>query len=120
MRTVPMPHSSCVWVDAADRTDAAAVAASGSNSVTDGVTSSSSGAAVNIILQSLASGSVTFSLFDSADNSSFAAVTNATVTASAPGVYAVLVDGASTLRKFWSIATSGVFTNAQFQAQVSR
>ena len=120
MRTVQLPHSSCSWVDIADRTDAGAVAASSANSASDGVTSSSSGAVLNIILESLGSGTPAFTLFDSADNSTFAAVTNATVTASAPGVYMVLVDGAAALRKFWAVATSGAFTNAKFQAQVSR
>jgi hypothetical protein len=120
MRAVTLQHQPCEWVDCGDRTDASAVAASSANSVLiDGLASSSGGGALTIVLESLTSGSVTFTLNDSADNSSFAAVSNVNVTLSSPG-QAVVLGAAATLRKYAAVATSGVFSNAKFQAQVSR
>jgi hypothetical protein len=118
-----MPLHSGIWVDlpGQPRTDTSATAASSSNSATDGITTSSVGGAVEIWMSSFSGTSVTFTLNDSADNSTFTAVAGGfQATLAAPGRVLMLVNSNQTIRKYLAVATSGTFTTATFEAQVLR
>jgi hypothetical protein len=103
------------------RVDGAAVAASAANSYDTGG-SLSFGGQMYVQLFAFTGTSVTISLWDSADNITFAAVASMTTTALTTGSQAVRVgiSNVSTIRRYVAIATVGTFSNADFAVHLSK
>lgn len=107
------------------RTDTASTAASSANSA-DTVASTASGARMTVSLTALTGGTsptIAFALWDSADNSTFAAVPGATIAAmNATGTQTVSVNGGTPVRRFVAVATTitGAPTGATFTATVDK
>ena len=103
------------------RTDTGATAASAANSV-DTAASLAFGAQMYVHLFAFTGTSVTIALWDSADNSTFAAMAGMTTTAltAAPAAQRVAISNTSTLRRYLAVATTGTFSNAQFAVMVNK
>ena len=97
------------------RTDTTATAASSANSL-DTLASAAFGGQAYLHVASITGTSVTCSIWDSADNSSFSAVSSFAFTAvsSAPAAQRIAVINTATIRRYVAVATTGTFTNAQF------
>ena len=84
-------------------------------------TSTNFGASIWVHLLTFSGTSVTFTLRDSADNSTFAAVAGGASTAMTAVGYQRWVTGSTqNIRRYLSIGTSGTFTNAVFLCGVTR
>lgn len=103
------------------RTDGSATAASSSNSV-DTTSSLSFGAQVYMQLIAFTGTSVTLTVNDSADNSSFSSVAGLASPAwtSANQFTRVTISNVSTLRRYVAVASSGTFSNAVFAVQLTK
>jgi hypothetical protein len=97
------------------RTDTTATAASSANSL-DTLASAAFGGQAYLHVAAITGTSVTCSIWDSADNSSFSAVSSFAFTAvsSAPAAQRIAVINTATIRRYVAVATAGTFTNAQF------
>jgi hypothetical protein len=103
------------------RVDGAAVAASSSNSFDTGA-SLSLGVQMYVQLFAFSGTSVTISLWDSADNITFAAVSGVTTTAltTANQTVRIASSNTATVRRYIAIATVGTFSNADFAVMVNK
>lgn len=120
--TVPNPAngSSLEWCDlltAGKRTDTTAT----DGTTLDGVAASTTGWAAYLEVTAFTGTSVTVTIEDSANGSTWAAVTGGAFTA-ATAVGAQRIEGASgaTLRRYVRATTSGTFTSATFAASITR
>jgi hypothetical protein len=87
--------------------------AAGSASTLDGGTATSTGAAAYLHLFSIGSGTATFKIQDSADDSSFADVTGLAFTAVSAGTaQRVATAGTATLRRYTKVVATGTFGTA--------
>lgn len=87
----------------------------------DGGTATSTGAAAYLHLFSIGSGTATFHVYDSADDSTFAAVTGLSFTAaSAATAERVATAGTATLRRYTKVVTTGTFGTAVAAVNVIR
>jgi hypothetical protein len=85
----------------------------------DTLASESFGAQLYVHLVGFTGTSVTIAVQDSADNSTFAAVTGLTTTAlTTTGAVRVAISNTSTVRRYVRIATSGTFSSAAFMASL--
>jgi hypothetical protein len=79
------------------------------------------GAQMYVHLVGFTGTSVTIALQDSADNSTFAAVTGMTTTAlTATGAVRIAVANTATVRRYVRIATTGTFTSAAFTVSLAK
>lgn len=103
------------------RTDGSATAAGPGNSFDTGG-SLAFGAQMYVHLFAFAGTSVTISVWDSADNITFAAVASLTTAAlsSAPQAARVTIANNATVRRYLAVATVGTFSNAQFAVHVTK
>jgi len=103
------------------RVDGSATAASSSNSFDTGA-SLSFGAQMYVQLFAFSGTSVTISLWDSADNSTLAAVSSLTTSAltTANQAVRIAISNSATVRRYIAVATAGTFTNADFAVQVTK
>ncbi len=103
------------------RVDTTATVASSSNSL-DTTASAALGAQLYVHLFAFAGTSVTISVWDSADNSSFLAVASLTTTAltTAHTTARVAIANNATVRRYIAVATAGTFTSADFAVQVTK
>jgi len=97
------------------RTDGSATAAAAGNSFDTGG-SLSFGAQAYLHVSAFTGTSVTASVWDSADNITFAAVSSFAFTAvsAAPAAQRVAVINTATIRRYVAVATAGTFSNAVF------
>ena len=97
------------------RTDTTATAASSSNSI-DTAASLAFGAQAYLQVTAFSGTSVTCTVKDSADNSSFTAVTGLAFTAvtAAPAWQRLATSNSATIRRYLAVATTGTFTSASF------
>lgn len=87
--------------------------AAGSGTTLDGSASSTTGAAAYLHLFSIGSGTATFKIQDSADNSSYADVTGLAFTAASAGTSARVATAAgATLRRYTKVVATGTFGTA--------
>ena len=103
------------------RTDTTATAASSANSWDTGASASFGGQAY-LHVSVITGTSVTVSVWDSADNSSFSAVSSLAFTAvsSAPAFQRVAIGNTATIRRYVAVATTGTFTVATFAVQLTK
>ena len=103
------------------RVDGSATAAGAGNSYDTGG-SLAFGAQMYVQLFAFSGTSVTISLWDSADNSSFLAVASLTTSAltSANQAARITIANNATVRRYIAVATAGTFTNADFAVQVTK
>lgn len=103
------------------RVDTTATAASSANSYDTGG-ALSFGAQMYVHLFAFAGTSVTISVWDSADNSSFLAVASLTTTAltTAHTTARVAIGNTATVRRYIAVATAGTFSSADFFVQVTK
>jgi hypothetical protein len=104
-----------VLLTAGMRTDGSATAAAAGNSFDTGA-SLSFGAQAYLHVSAFTGTSVTASVWDSADNITFAAVASLAFTAvsSAPAAQRVAIINTATVRRYVAVATAGTFSNAVF------
>jgi hypothetical protein len=97
------------------RTDGAATAAGPANSFDTGASLSFGGQAY-LQVTAFAGTSVTASIWDSADNITFAAVSTFAFTAvsAAPASQRIVIANNATIRRYVAVATTGTFSNAVF------
>jgi hypothetical protein len=99
------------------RTDGGATAASSANSY-DTLASAAFGGQAYLQVFSVTGTSVTASIWDSADNITFAAVASfgfsAVTPGGAPTAQRISITNVSTIRRYVAVATAGTFSNAQF------
>lgn len=97
------------------RTDTTATAASSSNSI-DTTASKAFGAQAYLQCTAFSGTSVTCTIKDSADNSTFTAVTGLAFTAvsAAPAWQRLATANNATIRQYLAVATTGTFTSASF------
>lgn len=87
----------------------------------DGGTATSTGAAAYLHLFSIGSGTATFAVYDSADDSSFSAVTGLAFTAASAGTaQRVETAGTATLRRYTKVVATGTFGTAVVAVNVIR
>src|SRR5258708_2041437 len=102
------------------RADGAATAAGPGNSLDTGA-SASFGAQAYFHLFAFTGTSVTVSVWDSADNITFAAVAGLTTAAlTVPGAARVAISNTATVRRYVAVATAGTFSNADFAVALHR
>lgn len=103
------------------RVDSAATAALPANSYNT-LASAAFGAQMYVQLFAFTGTSVTISVWDSADNITFAAVAGLTTAALTTGVQSVraAIANTATVRQYIAVATAGTFTNADFAVQVTK
>jgi hypothetical protein len=102
------------------RVDGSATVASSGNSFDTGG-SLAFGAQMYVQLFAFSGTSVTFTLWDSADNSTFASTGLATAALSAASqAVRVAVSNTTTIRRYIAIATTGTFSNADFAVMVNK
>jgi hypothetical protein len=103
------------------RTDTTATAASSSNSWDTGGSLAFGGQAY-LHVNAFAGTSVTVAVWDSADNSTFLAVTSFAFTAvtAAPAFQRIAIANNATIRRYVAVATTGTFSNAQFAVQLTK
>jgi hypothetical protein len=102
------------------RVDGAATAAGPANSFDTGA-SAAFGAQAYFHLFAFTGTSVTISVWDSADNITFAAVASLTTTAlTVPGAVRVAISNAATVRRYVAVATVGTFTVADFAVSLHK
>jgi hypothetical protein len=103
------------------RTDGSATAASSSNSFDTGGSLAFGGQAY-LQVAAFSGTSVTVAIWDSADNSTFLAVSSFAFTAvsAAPAQQRIAVVSTATIRRYVAVATTGTFSNAQFAVQLTK
>jgi hypothetical protein len=103
------------------RVDGSATAAGAGNSFDTGASLSFGGQAY-VHLFAFAGTSVTISIWDSADNSSFLAVAGFTTIAltSAPQAVRISIANTATIRRYVAVATAGTFSNADFAVHLTK
>ena len=106
------------------RTDSSATVASSSNSYDTGG-SLSFGGQLYIQVFAVSGTSVTLTLFDSADNSSFSSVSGFTTSGAiapggAPTALRIASTNSTTIRRYVAVASSGTFSNAQFAVMLNK
>lgn len=103
------------------RTDATATAASSANSF-DTLASASFGGQAYLHVNAFSGTSVTVAIWDSADNSTFAAVSSFAFTAAttASTQQRISVINTATIRRYVAVATTGTFSSAQFAVQLTK
>src|SRR5258708_17613302 len=104
----------CTQLTPGRRVDGAATAAGPGNSL-DTLASASFGAQAYFHLFAFAGTSVTISVWDSADNITFAAVAGLTTPAlTVPRAARATIINTATVRRYVAVATAGTFSNADF------
>lgn len=102
------------------RVDTTATAAGPGNSLNT-LASASFGAQAYFHLFAFSGTSVTISVWDSADNITFAAVAGLTTTAlTVPGAVRVAISNTATVRQYVAVATVGTFTSADFAVNLHK
>ncbi|MCW2899013.1 MAG: hypothetical protein JWO67_1278 [Streptosporangiaceae bacterium] len=103
------------------RTDSTATAASSANSFDTGASLSLGGQAY-LHVNAFSGTSVTVAIWDSADNSTFAAVTSFAFTAAtaASTQQRIAIGSSATIRRYVAVATTGTFSSAQFAVQMTK
>ena len=102
------------------RVDGAATAAGPANSL-DTLASAAFGAQAYCHLLAFTGTSVTISVWDSADNITFAAVAGlATAALTVPGAVRVAIGNTATVRRYLAVATAGTFSSADFAVSIHK
>jgi hypothetical protein len=103
------------------RTDTTATAASSANSF-DTLASASFGGQAYLHVNAFSGTSVTVAIWDSADNSTFAAVSTFAFTAAtaASTQQRIAIINTATIRRYVAVATTGTFSSAQFAVQLTK